>query len=460
MRARLLAFLLLLPLGAEAAGTITPAEFHEVVFHQLAQVTSLPPLEGLAHLERLASLVTTDSPSLVPDQTSAQALLSLIATPAFRRLGDVPATRDRFAARIGPSNLPTLEGLAKGLHAMSKSDAGLYRRLAAVREAFAPSEEGKEPELSSVEERLRKFYEGSVVDAERAEPAPVQTEPPIGGPPVQRGAASGRPVAFKRDGAFELGRVDPGGTPGFSGPTRKKEARRRMLENQARLDELQKALYAEKKRGVLVVLQGMDTSGKDGTIRRVVRGLNPQGVRVQSFKVPTPDEAAHDFLWRVHPAVPARGMMAVFNRSHYEDILVPAVRGLLPKERLAERVRQVREFERYLADNGVVVVKLFLHISKTEQKKRLEARLANPEKFWKFSVEDLKARELWDKFQSTYGEILAQTSAPWARWFVVPANKKWYRDWLVSEVLVGALERLAPRFPGLPAGARKITIPD
>jgi PPK2 family polyphosphate:nucleotide phosphotransferase len=214
-----------------------------------------------------------------------------------------------------------------------------------------------------------------------------------------------------------------------------------------RLEILQERLWADRRHKVLVVLQGLDTSGKDGTIRHVFEGVNPLGVRVASFKAPTEEERAHDFLWRVHRQVPGSGEMAIFNRSHYEDVLVARVRKLVPKEVWKARYRQIVDFERLLAESGTTILKFFLHIDRDEQKRRLEARLADPQKRWKFRLADLEDRKLWDDYTAAYEDALGKTSQKHAPWYVVPANKKWYRNLVVAKILVQALEKLDLREP-------------
>jgi PPK2 family polyphosphate:nucleotide phosphotransferase len=213
------------------------------------------------------------------------------------------------------------------------------------------------------------------------------------------------------------------------------------------LQELQELLYAEGKHKVLVVLQAMDTGGKDGTIRRVFDGVNPQGVKVASFKVPTAEELSHDFLWRIHKVTPAKGEMVIFNRSHYEDVLVVRVRNIVPKEVWSKRYDQINQFEKILAENGTTILKFFLHITKDEQKERLQARLDDPTKHWKFSLGDLEERKLWDDYQTAYEDAINKTSTEYAPWYVVPANRKWYRDLLISTVLVDTLKSLKMEFP-------------
>jgi PPK2 family polyphosphate:nucleotide phosphotransferase len=230
------------------------------------------------------------------------------------------------------------------------------------------------------------------------------------------------------------------------------ELHARIAEIGQRMDRLQNALYAEGKRAVLAVLQARDGAGKDSTIRRVFGQLNPQGFAVTGFKVPTPVELSHDFLWRVHQAVPPKGTIGVFNRSHYEDVLVVRVHGLVPEEVWRPRYEQINQFERFLTENGVTILKFFLHISKEEQHRRLLERLDDPAKYWKFNPGDLGERDRWDDYTRAYQDMLARTSTPDAPWYVVPADKKLPRDVLVAQVVVEALERLDPHFPGPPAG--------
>jgi PPK2 family polyphosphate:nucleotide phosphotransferase len=244
---------------------------------------------------------------------------------------------------------------------------------------------------------------------------------------------------------IDLTQIDPGSTPGLKG--KRKKADERLLELNERLDVLQESLWAEHKHKVLVVLQGMDTSGKDGTIRHVFEGVNPLGVRVAAFKAPTAEELDHDFLWRVHPKVPGRGEMVIFNRSHYEDVLVARVQKLVPPEVWRQRYGQINDFERLLAQTGTVILKFFLYISKDEQKERLQARLDDPQKRWKFRKGDLIDRARWDEYLKAYEDALALTSQKHAPWYVVPSDKKWYRNLVVAEVLVKALEDLKLQVP-------------
>jgi PPK2 family polyphosphate:nucleotide phosphotransferase len=226
-----------------------------------------------------------------------------------------------------------------------------------------------------------------------------------------------------------------------------------------RIQELQARQYAENEQGLLIVLQAMDTGGKDGTIKHVFGGVNPQGCRVSSFKAPNPEEANHDFLWRYHKSVPARGRIGIFNRSHYEDVLVVRVKNLVPEEVWRPRYEMIRNFEHSLALNGISVVKFYLHISKDEQKRRLESRLADPDKRWKFSKNDVKERAFWDDYQEAFEEAINSTSTEHAPWYVVPANKKWYRNLVVARTIADTLEAMDPRFPPAEAGLEKISIP-
>jgi PPK2 family polyphosphate:nucleotide phosphotransferase len=232
---------------------------------------------------------------------------------------------------------------------------------------------------------------------------------------------------------------------GFEGG--KAEGRTALKPLNSRLSELQTALWAESKQKLLVVLQAMDSGGKDGAVRNVFRGVNPQGVRVFGFGVPTEHELAHDYLWRIHHVTPGNGMITVFNRSHYEDVLVVRVKDIVSENRWRKRYDHIVDFERLLADEGTTVVKLFLHISKEEQRQRLEARLQEPDKRWKFNVGDLEDRKLWDDFQEAYEDAITRTSTDGAPWYVIPADRKWYRDLAVSSILIETLERMDPQFP-------------
>jgi PPK2 family polyphosphate:nucleotide phosphotransferase len=211
--------------------------------------------------------------------------------------------------------------------------------------------------------------------------------------------------------------------------------------------ELQEALYAEGRRSLLVVLQARDTGGKDGAIRQVFAALDPMGVEVSSFKAPTPAELGHDYLWRIHQRVPARGMIGVFNRSHYEDVLVVRVHELVPEEVWRARYDQINAFERHLADNGVVILKFCLHISREEQRRRLLARLTDPTKNWKFNPGDLRERKRWDAYTAAYADAIGLTNTAWAPWYIVPADCKPWRDVVMAQVIVETLERMAPQFP-------------
>jgi PPK2 family polyphosphate:nucleotide phosphotransferase len=226
----------------------------------------------------------------------------------------------------------------------------------------------------------------------------------------------------------------------------------------AELQELQKVLYAQNQHRVLVVLQAMDTGGKDGCIRNVFSRIDPQGIHVCSFKKPTGEELGHDFLWRIHSKVPANGQLVVFNRSHYEDIIAVRVKHLFAESVWQRRYRHVIEFERMLVEEGTTLVKIFLHISKDEQKRRLEGRLANPDKHWKVNPDDLKDRALWGEFMRVYEDVISHTSTPQAPWYVVPANRKWYRDLCVARILVDTLKGLKMEFPPISWDPSKIRV--
>ena len=243
----------------------------------------------------------------------------------------------------------------------------------------------------------------------------------------------------------DLDEFDPDDTSLLPGG--KAEAREQLPALVARLAEGQELLYAGHERKLLIVLQGTDTSGKDGTIRHTMRGFNPQGVRVVSFKKPSDEELDHDFLWRVHAKVPARGETVVFNRSHYEDVLIVRVRDLVPKAVWKARYDQIVTFERILSETGTTIIKFFLHISRDEQRKRLQARVDDPKKCWKFQPGDLEERKFWKDYIKAYEDALSKTSTEWAPWYVVPADQKWYRNYVVASVVADTLDKLKLRYP-------------
>ena len=256
---------------------------------------------------------------------------------------------------------------------------------------------------------------------------------------------------------LKLSEVDPRETR-FWDPDNKDHARSRLLELNDRLEALQELLWAERKHRVLVVLQAMDAGGKDGTIRRVFEGVNPSGVDVASFKRPTDRELAHDYLWRVHPHVPGDGELVIFNRSHYEDVLIVRVMDLVPRKRWSKRYRHIVDFEQMLVDEGTTILKLFLHISKDEQRERLQARLDEPDRHWKFDEGDLVPRERWDDYMEAFEDAISATSTDDAPWYVIPADRKWYRNLVVSEILIQALEGLEMSFPEAAPGLADIVI--
>jgi PPK2 family polyphosphate:nucleotide phosphotransferase len=250
-------------------------------------------------------------------------------------------------------------------------------------------------------------------------------------------------------------RVEPGSSPRLEkrdpgervGAADREKGLERLAGLTERLGQLHDRLWAEASRAVLLVLQGMDASGKDGTIRHVLTGLNPQGCRVVSFRAPNASELAHDYLWRVHAACPARGELGIFDRSHYEDVIAVRVRGLAPKHVWERRFEHIRGFERLLVDEGTEVVKVFLNVSRDEQRRRLQERLDDPGKRWKFRVGDLDDRRHWDDYQAAYEQAIRETSTDWAPWYVAPADHNWSRNLAVAEILVATLERLDPRLP-------------
>jgi PPK2 family polyphosphate:nucleotide phosphotransferase len=236
---------------------------------------------------------------------------------------------------------------------------------------------------------------------------------------------------------------DPRDTLGLD----KAEAHERTKELRHHIDELQYVLAAEARRSLLLVLQGIDASGKDGVIREVFEGVNPQGVDVVSFKAPAGQEVRHDYLWRIHASLPARGTIGVFNRSHYEDVVTVRVLGLAPSEVWSRRTGHIREFERMLVDEGTSIVKLYLHVSKDEQRERLQERIDDPRKRWKFRKDDLKVRKRFDEFSAAYEAAITETSTAWAPWYVVPADRNWLKAYVAAALVCDALERIGPRLP-------------
>jgi PPK2 family polyphosphate:nucleotide phosphotransferase len=242
---------------------------------------------------------------------------------------------------------------------------------------------------------------------------------------------------------IRLADIDPSATHGVE----KTAAAEQLVKNIERLSVLQYQLYAEGRRALLVVLQGIDAAGKDGAIRHVMTGLNPQGVTVTPFKAPDGPEKRHDYLWRVHCAVPEAGKIGIFNRSQYEDVLIVRVHGMVPKSQWSLRFQQINDFERMLSENGVHIVKLMLYISKKEQAKRFRERIEDSTKNWKFSADDIKEREYWDQYVEAYEDVLRKSSTHWAPWYVVPANRKWFRNLAVSQIVLDTLEAMDLKFP-------------
>lgn len=255
---------------------------------------------------------------------------------------------------------------------------------------------------------------------------------------------------------FDLGAVDADADGGLD----KDWAKEALGRERERIVALQERLYAERARSLLLVFQAIDTGGKDGTIRAVLKGVNPQGCTVASFKVPSSDERDHDFLWRYHARTPGRGIIGVFNRSHYEDVLVVRVKGLVPDAVWQSRYGRINDFEQLLTESGTTILKFFLHISKAEQKKRLEARIADPEKHWKFDPADLVERKSWDAYQQAFADALSRCSTPRAPWLVVPANHKWFRNYVIAKTVADTLEAMDPRFPEAAKGIADLTVPD
>jgi PPK2 family polyphosphate:nucleotide phosphotransferase len=254
---------------------------------------------------------------------------------------------------------------------------------------------------------------------------------------------------------FKLRDRDPGEKKAFADRA-KTEAE--MAADIARIDELQDILWAQARHAVMVVFQAMDAGGKDGTIKRVFGPVDPLGLMATSFKKPTDKELAQDYLWRVHQVVPPRGMIGLFNRSHYEDVLVVRVHALAPAEKIEQRYDQINAFERHLTENNVTILKFFLNISKEEQKERLQDRINDPTKRWKFNPADLNERKLWKQYMSAYELALTRCSTPWAPWYVIPADRNWYRNALVARIVRTTLEDLDPKYPPAPKGIEKLVV--
>jgi len=263
-----------------------------------------------------------------------------------------------------------------------------------------------------------------------------------------------QPTTVKAGKEIDLAEFDPG----FKGSQDKDAAAVETEKNIKVVDELCYRLYAENQRALLVVLQGMDTAGKDGVIRKVLSGVDPVNCRVTPFKRPTAEELRHDFLWRIHRAVPGHGDIGIFNRSHYEDVLAPRVHELVPAAVWKRRYERINDFERLLCEAGTTIVKIFLHISKEEQRRRLLSRLENPNKRWKFQRNDLAERKLWDQYQQAYNDALTKCNTDVAPWYIVPADHKWHRDLVVSEILRKALETMDPQFPQEEEGLDQLVI--
>jgi PPK2 family polyphosphate:nucleotide phosphotransferase len=256
---------------------------------------------------------------------------------------------------------------------------------------------------------------------------------------------------------MRLADIDPNESEHYG---RKKDVADELKRHRDRISDLQARLYGEHRRSLLIVLQAMDTGGKDGTIKAVFAGVNPQGCQVWSFKAPSNEEADHDFLWRYHNKVPSKGMIHIFNRSHYEDVLIVRVKELVPESVWRPRYQAINQFEEALSASGVTVLKFFLHISKDEQKRRLESRLQDPDKRWKFSSSDLKERAYWDDYQAAFEDAVNVCSTPFAPWYVIPANKKWYRNLVVARTIADTLEAMDPRYPPAEKGLDKVEVPD
>lgn len=243
--------------------------------------------------------------------------------------------------------------------------------------------------------------------------------------------------------SMNLSKIDPDTTFGI----KKEKLMDDLAELVETMEEFQHKLYVENKKALLIVLQGMDTSGKDGVITHVMKGFNPLSCRVESFKAPAGEELAHDFLWRIHKVTPQKGFIGVFNRSHYEDIIEPQVWNLFPKSVYMERYANIIQFEKHLSDNKIKIIKFYLHISKEEQKKRLLSRLSHPSKRWKVNEEDFQKRKKWAKYMQAYEDVINRCSTKWAPWYIIPSNNKCFRNWAIAKIVVETLKEMKPKYP-------------
>jgi PPK2 family polyphosphate:nucleotide phosphotransferase len=268
--------------------------------------------------------------------------------------------------------------------------------------------------------------------------------------------ATKQPITFTVGKLIKLKDFDPA----YCSDLDKQTSKANLIALQEKLRGLQERLYAEGKQSLLIVLQAMDAGGKDGTIRRVFEGVNPQGVVVTSFKAPTSEELAHDFLWRIHQHTPAKGFIGIFNRSHYEDVLIVRVHELVERAVWEKRYDQINQFEKLLSENGTRILKFFLCISKEEQKERLQERLVQPDKQWKFSMGDLPVRERWDDYMTAYEDALNRCNTAYAPWHIIPANRKWYRNLAVTRTIIKTLEDMNPQYPEPEPGLNEVIIPD
>lgn len=421
-----------------------PAWSGPVVFSKAPTAVRLGPV-GVAGMPL--------SPGITAAPSLALASLAEGALPAPALALSVPGGHTIAAAAALPASaIPEPVRTPKARPAPAAKREALPA-LRAMEKAVAGRERGSA--ASDAGRRFAMSYDGSVNAADETAADPGVSFDAFGD---DLDAYRVKPSARR---SLRLSDYDPDDTGDFGTDKKaKKKALKQLAKETEKLQALQQRLYAEGKRSVLVVFQAPDTGGKDGTIRWVIGPLNPQGVRVSSFKKPSAVEARHHYLWRIKKELPKPGMIRVFNRSHFEDILVPSVLKTRDAAVVEGRYDEINAFERNLAAKGVTVVKFFLHISKAEQKRRLEARLEDPEKHWKFDPNDLKSRALWEKYMRVYEKVLARTSTAWAPWYVIPANHKWYRSLVVARILRKTLEAMDPRFPPPPPGLDGIKIPD
>jgi PPK2 family polyphosphate:nucleotide phosphotransferase len=419
-----------------------------------AAAPKVPPGEP-PEIAKAVAAATADPEPVTPESAAPKPAARPSARPAPRR-ARMTTARAAGAARAKPAPKPPAKPAAKPKPAPAAARGGTgddqpaeVARVVAKAAGEEPVKDSK-PKPKKGGKTAKAIARLATKAAEVAAPERIVVDDPPPAPDYPRYRVEpGRPV--------RLADIDPGQSERFK---KKKDVAKELARQRARIADLQARLYAEDQRSLLIVLQAMDTGGKDGTIKGVFQGVNPQGCQVWSFKVPSGEEADHDFLWRYHNRTPAKGMIGIFNRSHYEDVLVVRVKELVPEAVWRPRYETINRFEQALTLSGITVLKFFLHISKDEQKRRLEARLDDPDKRWKFAVGDIAERKRWDDYQAAYEDALNECSTSYAPWYIVPANKKFYRNLVIARTIADTLEALDPRYPRADPGLKGIKIPD